>query len=70
MMETLKINGEDVDVSTLPPEIQQTIQQLARVRADMKDLTIKLNDSKIVHEFFNELLKNQVVEYLKEDAPI
>lgn len=69
-METLKINGEDVDVSTLPPEIQQTIQQLARVRADMKDLTIKLNDSKIVHEFFNELLKNQVVEYLKEDAPI
>lgn len=69
-METVKINGVDVDPSTLPPEIQNTIEQLARVRGQLKELTVKMNDCKILNEFFNELLKNQVSDYLKQDMPI
>ncbi|WAX21696.1 hypothetical protein [Stenotrophomonas phage RAS14] len=69
-METFKINDEEVDVSTLPLEIQVTFAHLSRIRNDLKDLTTKLNDSKILHEFYNEMLRNQVVEYLKSDEPI
>jgi len=69
-METITIDGKEVGVASLPPEVQTTIENIARNRLRLKDLTTQLNEVKILHEFYNSLLKNQVIEYLKEDAPI
>lgn len=64
-METIKIDGEDVAVATLPDGLQETIKNIARQRAKIVELTAQLNDSKILHDLFNGILKEQVIEYIK-----
>lgn len=69
-METIKIDGTDVEVSKLPPALQQIITSLARQRSRIKSLTEELEDCKLLHNVYNEMLKVQVIEYLKQDTPI
>lgn len=64
-MESIKIDGESVEVSTLPEALQETVKSIARQRQKILDLTLALNDSKILHEVYNGVLKEQVITYLK-----
>ena len=66
--ETIKINNEEVAIDALPETIQKTVKRLAGLRNDINEGIESLNELQVLYNYYNELLKNQTTEFLKNST--